>query len=135
MSEFNITIDGQQVSVVDNMSIFEAATKAGIYIPSLCFHPDLPSTGECGLCLVNIEGKEDLAISCTTPATENMVINTNTPEIRQKQHEVLKKILAEHPSACLTCWRKERCKPFDICLRNISVTERCVTCPENGRKK
>src|SRR4030042_2928362 len=133
MSKFTITIDGQQTVAKDNVSIFEAAAKAGIYIPNLCFHPDLPSTGECGLCLVKIEGKADLAISCTTPVTENMVVYTSTPEIRQKQREALKKVLSEHPSACLTCWRKERCKPFDICLRNISVTERCVTCPENGR--
>ncbi len=132
MNELAITIDGQQAVAKDNVSIFEAAAKAGIYIPSLCFHPDLASTGECGLCLVKVEGKADLVISCTTPVTENMVVYTNTSEIRQKQREALKKILAEHPSACLTCWRKERCKPFDICLRNISVTERCVTCPKNG---
>ena len=133
MSDFNIIIDGQQITTKDSVSIFEAAIKAGVYIPNLCFHPDLPSTGGCGLCLVKIDGKTDLAISCTTPVTENMVIYTNTSEIRQKQREVLKKILSEHPNACLTCWRKERCKPFDICLRNISVTERCVTCPKNGR--
>ncbi len=133
MSKFIITIDEQQVITKDNVSIFEAAIKASIYIPNLCFHPDLPSTGECGLCLVKIEGKEDLAISCNTLVTENMLVYTNTTEIRQKQREALKNILAEHPSACLTCWRKERCKPFDICLRNVSVTERCVTCPKNRR--
>lgn len=133
MSEIKVIIDGQQIIAKDKMTIFEAATKVGIYIPGLCFHPDLPSTGECGLCLVKIEGNTDFAISCTTPVTENMVIYTNTTELRQKQREALKKILAEHPSACLTCWRKERCKPFDICLRNVAVTERCVTCPKNGR--
>lgn len=133
MNEFSITIDGQQVTVKGKMSIFEAATKAGIYIPSLCYHPDLPASEECGLCLVKVEGKSDFVISCTAPAARNMVVYTNTPELRQKQREVLKKILSEHPSACLTCWRKERCQPFDICLRNVAVTERCVTCPENGR--
>lgn len=133
MSEIRITIDGQQVTAKGNISVFEAATKAGIYIPSLCFHPDLPSTGECGLCLVEIESKPDFAIACTTPVAENMVVRTDTPELRQKQREALKKILSQHPCACLTCWRKERCKPFDICLRNIEVTERCVTCPRNRR--
>ncbi len=133
MKEFTITIDGQHVTVKGKMSIFEAAIKAGIYIPSLCYHPDLPASEECKLCLVKIEGKSDAVLSCTTPATENMAVYTNTADLRQKQKEALKKILSEHPSACLTCWRKERCKPFDICLRNIAVTERCVTCPENGR--
>jgi len=44
----------------------------------------------------------------------------------------LELMLAEHPSACLTCHRREYCGPFDICLRNVAVTERCVTCPNNG---
>jgi formate dehydrogenase beta subunit len=133
MAEISITIDGQQVKAESEMTIYQAAEKAGIYIPGLCAHPDLPPSGECGLCLVSIEGQADLVLSCTTKVSENTVITTNSPEIRAKQSEVLNKILAEHPTACLTCWRKERCNPFDICLRNIAVTERCVTCPENGR--
>jgi formate dehydrogenase beta subunit len=133
MAEISITIDGQQVKASSDMTIYQAAEKAGIYIPGLCAHPDLPPSGECGLCLVAIEGQTDLVLSCTTKVTENAVITTNSPDIRAKQSEVLKTILSEHPNACLTCWRKERCKPFDICLRNIAVTERCVTCPENGR--
>jgi formate dehydrogenase beta subunit len=133
MVEISITIDGQQVKAESDMTIYQAAEKAGIYIPGLCAHPDLPPSGECGLCLVAIEGQTDFVLSCTTKVNENAVITTNSPDIRAKQSEVLKTILSEHPNACLTCWRKERCKPFDICLRNIAVTERCVTCPENGR--
>ena len=133
MTEFTLLIDGHKVTSPARKSIIEVAASAGIYIPNLCYHPDLPSSGDCGLCLVKIEGRQDLALACTTPVTENMVIYTNTPEIRQRQIEILKKILAEHPAACLTCWRKERCKPFDICLRNISLSERCVACPTNGR--
>jgi formate dehydrogenase beta subunit len=133
MTELTLTIDGQQVVADREMTIFEAAVRRGIYIANLCAHPDLPPSGDCGLCLVEIEGQPDFAISCTTKVTENMVVHTDTLEIRQKQRRVLEKILSEHPNACLTCWRKERCKPFDICLRNVKVTERCVTCPENGR--
>ena len=129
----NLTIDGQQIAAESGMTIFEAATKAGIYIPSLCAHPTLPPSEECGLCLVEIEGEPEFVISCTTKAAENMVVHTETPELRQKQRQVLEKILSEHPNACLTCWRKERCQPFDVCLRNVAVTERCVTCPKNGR--
>jgi len=128
-----LTIDGRQIAAKEEMTIFEAAVGADIYIPSLCAHPDLPPSGECGLCLVEIEGEAEFVLSCTTKVAENMVIHTDTPELRQKQRQALKKILSEHPNACLTCWRKERCQPFDICLRNVAVNERCVTCPENGR--
>ena len=128
-----LTIDGRQIAAREEMTIFKAAAEADIYIPSLCAHPDLPPSGECGLCLVEIEGAAEFVLSCTTKVAENMVVHTDTPELRQKQRQVLKKILSEHPNACLTCWRKERCQPFDICLQNVAVNERCVTCPENGR--
>jgi NADPH-dependent glutamate synthase beta subunit-like oxidoreductase/formate hydrogenlyase subunit 6/NADH:ubiquinone oxidoreductase subunit I len=133
MSEINVYIDGKEITANSDMTIFEAAASANIYIPSICTHPDLAPSGECGLCLVDIEGESESAISCNTKAADKMVVHTGTDELRQKQHRALEKILSEHPCACLTCWRKERCKPFDICLRNVEVMERCVTCPENGR--
>ncbi|MBA7687684.1 NADPH-Fe(3+) oxidoreductase subunit alpha [subsurface metagenome] len=127
-----LTIDGKQVKAKEGMSLLEAALEAGIYIPALCYHPSLPSDGSCGLCLVEIEGRQDSPLSCVTPVTEGMVVYTNTPQLRLLQRDILKHILAEHPCACLTCERRDRCQPFDICLRNVAVTERCVTCPKNG---
>jgi predicted molibdopterin-dependent oxidoreductase YjgC len=132
MANLTLTINGQQVTSESDKTIFEAATQANIYIPGLCNHPDLTPTGECRLCLVQIEGDPEPVLSCTVKVADNMVITTDTPEIRSQQHEILKRILSEHPNDCLTCWRKERCKPFDICLRNTAVNERCVTCPRNG---
>ncbi len=133
MNKFTISIDGREISVKAGTTIFESAVAAGIYIPSLCAHPDLPPSGDCGLCLVEVEGQAEPLLACTTKVAENMVVRTDTPELRKKQRQALMKLLSEHPNACLTCWRVERCKPFDICLRSVSVTERCVTCPKNGR--
>jgi len=133
MSEFTITINNKQVSVSAGMTVFEAAVSAGIYIPSVCVHPDLLPSGDCGLCLVEIEGHAEPVLACTTKVAENMTVRTDTADLRQRQRDALIRLLSQHPNACLTCWRKERCKPFDICLRSVSVTERCVTCPKNGR--
>jgi formate dehydrogenase major subunit/formate dehydrogenase alpha subunit len=104
---------------------------AGIYIPALCADPDLEPTGDCRLCLVEIEGMPGLVTACTTFSTEGMVIHTGTPQVNEARRAALQPILAEHPIECLICDRRERCKPFDICLRNVSVTERCVVCPKN----
>jgi formate dehydrogenase alpha subunit len=60
-----------------------------------------------------------------------MVVHTNTPAVNEVRHTTVELLLADHPSECLVCDRKERCQPFDICLRNVAVTERCVTCPKN----
>jgi len=132
MAKVNLTIDGKSITADSENTILEAANKAGIYIPTLCSHPDLPPASECGLCVVSIEGKADLCQACNTKAASGMVVRSDSTEVRAKQREALLKILKLHPNACLTCWRRERCKPSDICLRNVDVTERCVTCPENG---
>lgn len=127
-----LTIDGKQVRANEGMTVLEAAREVGIYIPTLCYHPSLPSDGSCELCLVEIEGRQDFPLACVTPATEGMVVYTDTPEVELRQRDALKHILAKHPCACLTCWRRHRCQPLDICLRSVAVTERCVTCPRHG---
>ncbi len=133
MSKVNITIDNKGISVNSGKNILEAAYESGIYIPNLCAHRDLPPSGECGLCLVEIDGSPEPVLACNNKVADNMVIRTDTSALRSKQHQILQKIFFNHPHACITCWRRERCKPFDICLRNVAVTERCVTCPKNYR--
>ncbi len=128
-----LTIDGKEVQARDGATVLEAAIGAGIYIPTLCYHPSLAPYGGCRLCIVEIEKMRGLPTSCTTPATEGMVVKTNTPQLQENRRGVLELILTEHPHQCLLCDRRERCKPFDICLRNAAVEERCVLCPKNGR--
>jgi formate dehydrogenase alpha subunit len=127
-----LTIDGQEVEVKAGMTVLEAAQLAGIYIPTLCADPDLKPYGGCRLCVVEIENMRGLPIACTTPATEGMVVHTNTPAVNEVRRTNVQLLLADHPSECLICDRRERCSPYDICLRNVAVTERCVTCPKNG---
>lgn len=133
IAEITLTIDGKHVEAKKGMTVLEAAKEAGIYIPTLCYHPALTPYGGCRLCIVAIEKMRGLPPACSTPATDNMVVTTNTPEIQELRRGVLELILTEHPRECLTCYRRQRCRPFDICLRNVEVTERCVLCPQNGR--
>ena len=127
-----LSIDGQEVEANEGMTVLEVAKKAGIYIPTLCYHPDLAPYGACRLCIVEIEKMRGLPTACTTPATDGMVVTTNTPQLQEFRRGILELILSEHPHPCLTCWRRERCGPFDICLRSAEVTTRCVLCPKNG---
>jgi predicted molibdopterin-dependent oxidoreductase YjgC len=128
----NLTINGQQVEATEGMTVLEAARKTGIYIPTLCYHPDLELYGGCRLCVVEIEKMRGLTTACTTPATDGMVVVTESPAINAVRRTVLELILSMHPCECLTCHRRKRCGPFDVCLRNVSVTDRCVVCPANG---
>jgi len=126
-----LTIDGKQVKAKQGMTVLEAAQSAGVYIPTLCSDPDLRPYGACRLCVVEIEKMRGLPTACTTPATDGMVVHTSTPAVNEVRRTTIELLLADHPSECLICDRKERCQPFDICLRNVAVTERCVTCPKN----
>ncbi|MFC1871416.1 FAD-dependent oxidoreductase, partial [Chloroflexota bacterium] len=127
----NLAIDGVKIEVAEGATVLEAAQTAGIYIPTLCYHPLIEPSGSCRLCMVEIEKMRGPVTACTTPASEGMVVKTDTPQIQKLRRSTLELILTEHPHQCLTCWRRERCGPYDICLRNVAVTERCVTCHRN----
>ena len=73
----NITIDGKQMAVEENLTILQAARKAGILIPTLCYLEGLNEIGACRLCVVEVEGMNRLVSSCNTKVQEGMVVATN----------------------------------------------------------
>jgi formate dehydrogenase beta subunit len=129
--KIKLTIDGKEVEVENGATVLRAAQITGIYIPTLCYHPDLQPYGGCRLCIVEIENMRGLPTACTTPATNGMKVTTKSDQLQELRRAFLELILTEHPNACLTCHRRERCSPNDICLREVAVTERCVSCPKN----
>jgi len=158
METISITINGTKIDAKKGSTILEASLNAGIYIPSICAHPDLPTlvglkptdqvfqgknkfendnVGNspqehqgCQLCVVKIEGIEGLSTSCSTIIEEGMIISTDTPEIQTLRREKLMNILSKHPHACLMCTQREGC-PREPCSPNVPVDERC--CPILGR--
>lgn len=149
----DVIINDQQVSVTAGMTILEAARGAGIYIPALCSHPEVPSgaltpeafiyqgkekifhegagdvQNACGLCGVEIQGREEIVKACDTLVEDAMVIFTETDAVRNRRKARLKEILSHHPNICLTCDRVPRCPPFGVCVRSANVPDRCVACP------
>ncbi len=84
-----LTIDGKKVKAEAGATVLEAALGAGIYIPNLCYHPDLPPIGSCRLCVVEIDGMRGVPTSCTTLAKEGMVVHTNTDRVRELRKDVM----------------------------------------------
>jgi NADH dehydrogenase/NADH:ubiquinone oxidoreductase subunit G len=103
MSKISLTIDGKQYKVSSGSTVLEAAKEAGVYIPTLCYHPYLTPYGGCRMCIVEIEGMRGFPTACTTPAGDGMVVNTNTPQLQDLRRGFLDFILSKHPSACLVC--------------------------------
>lgn len=154
MTTVTLTIDGHATEVPAGTTILEAARTAGIYIPTLCHHPDLPPAegsaavpavyqgtrkivnaqpGEgghgCGVCVVEVEGAADLVVSCATPAEEGLVVVTSSERIQARRRERLMPILSRHPHACLACAQQEGCSRTE-CSANVPENERC--CPRFG---
>lgn len=149
-----LSINDVEVEVEEGTSILDAAREIHVYIPSICYHPDLPppkdaksvdliyrgnekvlgdASGKefegCQLCLVEVEGREELLLACNTPVSDGMRVYTATQRVVNARKEQLMNILAEHPHACLICAQKEGCTT-DTCSTNVPVEERC--CPKFG---
>ncbi len=131
MEKITLSINNREIAAAKGMTVLEAIQTAGIYIPTLCYYPDLEPYGGCRLCIVEIEKVRGLPTSCTTPVTDGMIVHTESEAINEVRRTTLELMLASHPCDCLECHRRERCGPYDICLRHVAVTDRCVTCPAN----
>ena len=105
-----LNIDGRDIKTPRGTSVLDAALNAGIYIPHLCHHPNLPAIGECRLCVVEIEGSENLLPSCSTPAESGMKVHTGTEQIKNKRKLALELLLAGHPPDCGTCNKYLNCE-------------------------
>ncbi len=99
----NLTIDGKSIEVKEGTTVLNAARQAGIEIPTLCDHPQLTPYGGCRLCLVEIEGARTLQPSCTMPASNNMVVKTDTEKTREARKFVLTMIFSERNHFCPYC--------------------------------
>lgn len=123
MSEITLTIDGIKVRTSPGSTILEAARKAGIKIPTLCWHEDLGVQSVCRLCVVEVNGARPLQPACSYPAADGMVVRTNTPAVRQARRLNLELLLARHPDGCLSCARNLKCElqqlAQDLGIRDI----------------
>jgi iron-only hydrogenase group A len=105
-----VYINKQAVEMAEGSTIFEAAAKAGIKIPTLCHVENQLPKGACRVCMVDVEGARNMVASCTTPITEGMKITTNSKSIREARKFVVELLISEHCGECKTCVRNEDCE-------------------------
>ncbi len=128
-----LSIDGVEITAKPGQTVLQAAIDNNVYIPYLCYWPGMKPYGSCRMCAVEVEGGRGTPASCTLPVADGMVVTTASPVVSDLRHGILELLLSEHPHGCLTCHRVELCGPQDICLRHVSVVDRCVVCPKNER--
>ena len=140
--QITFSLDGEEIKAKNGSNILQAAIDSEKYIPYLCYYPGMKSFGACRMCVVEVEqiGPDGnyrsipgTPAACTTPVNEGMRVTTKNRNIDSTRKGIMDLLLTEHPHGCLTCHRVELCGPSDVCLRHVSVNDRCVTCPKNER--
>jgi formate dehydrogenase major subunit len=99
----NLTIDGISVEVADGTTVLNAARQAGVTIPTLCDHPHLTPFGGCRLCIVEVQGFRVPIASCTLPASNGMVVQTDTEKLRASRKFILSMLFSERNHFCPFC--------------------------------
>ena len=131
--DITISIDGVEIKTQPGKMVLEAAIDAGVYVPYLCYHSGMKPFAACRMCVVAVDGGRGFPAACTLPAADGMTIWSETPDVNELRRSVMQMLIAEHPNGCLTCHRVDICGPSDVCLRHVSVNDRCITCPKNER--
>ncbi|MBW2647244.1 MAG: FAD-dependent oxidoreductase [Deltaproteobacteria bacterium] len=101
MSKLEIQIDGQTVWVDPGATILDAALKAGVFIPTFCHTPNKPVVYPCGICVVEVEGREELAPACSTAVEDGMVIASQSKQVVESRKKTLQRMLSRHYGDCI----------------------------------
>jgi NADH-quinone oxidoreductase subunit G len=116
-----LTIDGMEVPINGERNLLELIRKAGIDLPTFCYHSDLSVYGACRLCLVDIAGR-GIQGACSTPPEAGLKIRTQTEEIREIRKISIELLLANHERECTTCAKSASCRLQDI-ARKLGIRE------------
>ncbi|WP_185984950.1 formate dehydrogenase subunit alpha [Aureimonas mangrovi] len=111
--DVTLTIDGQSVTVPAGTSLMRAAAEMGTKVPKLCATDSVEPFGSCRMCLVEVEGMRGTPASCTTLATEGMVVKTQTDRLKKLRRGVMELYISDHPLDCLTCSANGDCELQD----------------------
>lgn len=105
----NVTIDQKKIQVPEGTTIMDAAAGAGIEIPHLCYLKEINEIGACRLCMVELEGTDQLVTACNNAVQDDMVISTNSPKVRETRRTNVELILSQHDARCAACVRSRNC--------------------------
>ena len=116
MATVKVKVDGREVVVEKGTNLIEAGKKAGVLVPSFCYHPGLPVVGVCRICLCEVEGRPKLVAGCATPVEEGMHVITRSAKVRDARRAVMELLLIHHPLDCPMCDKGGECTLQDYTI-------------------
>jgi len=145
-------LDGKDVTVPKGWTVMKAAKKEETFIPHFCYHDGLSVAGVCRFCMVKVEGRPKMEIACNLQATDGMVVDTLSDEVKEAHKWGLELHLVNHPLDCPVCDQAGECelqdnymsvgkykskmtrpkvlkpKKLDVGSQLVLDTERCILC-------
>ena len=134
----NFTIDGQNVTASKGETILQAARRAGIYIPTMCYISKTSPCASCRICSVEVEGVDGFILSCNTPPTEGIVVKTNSGELERERQNIMKLYDVNHPLECGVCDKSGECDlqnmtlEFGVAQQDFSAKDQLRTVKDWG---
>jgi iron-only hydrogenase group A len=123
---FNIEVNNRVIQARKGDTILETLRQNGIKVPTLCNQRDLSPTGACRMCVVEVEGKENLVPSCSFAVEEWMKITTHSPRVLKARKTIVELLLSNHPDDCLYCERNGNCELQSL-AEDLNIRERRIT--------
>src|SRR5271168_2707536 len=111
------TIDGHELEAPAGTLVIEAAKHAGVEIPSFCYYEGYSLQAACRMCLVDVEKMPKMQVACTLPATNGMVVHTDSAQVRIARKYTLEFLLTNHPLDCPVCDKGGECELQDMVFR------------------
>ncbi len=130
-----ITIDGKLIECASGKMIIEAALENGVDVPHFCWHPALSVSGNCRMCLVEVEKTPKLAIACATPVADGQVVHTNNERVTKAREAIMEFLLINHPLDCPICDEAGQCKLQDYAFSHGSGESRFTERKEHKDKR
>jgi len=109
-----ITINGEQIKVKNGTTILKAAESIGVEIPKLCFIEEINEIGFCRVCVVEVEGEQDLVSACNTEVTSGMIIETESEKVLEARRTTLSLLASRHRFDCWRCPKDGMCEFYDL---------------------
>ncbi|OPY90769.1 MAG: putative formate dehydrogenase [Syntrophus sp. PtaU1.Bin208] len=109
-----ITIDGREIAFNPGQTVYQVAKSAGIYIPVLCHQEQVKPVGACRICMVEVDGARSLMAACSLPASNGMVVSTNTERVLNVRRIIVEMLMTQGHHNCMTCESSGNCVLQDL---------------------
>ncbi len=118
-----LEVNGRQIEAEKGETILAALNRNGLHVPTICSMKDLSPTGACRMCVVEVEGRENLVPSCSFSVEESLKITTHSPRVLKARKTNVELLLSNHPDDCLYCERNGSCELQSL-AEDLNIRER-----------